>query len=417
MAFLVVMALLLLGATTASARESGLRSSLSASGPVIEQLAEPMGVAGDIYGWSVASSRNGTVVAVGAHGRGGTGSVFMWFKGSQPNWSDAVVYEIQGPVVGGHFGWSVAVTPDAEYLVVGDPINRNVYVYHVTYSQGWGSALVPLVVPSPSSDASDHFGTSVDISDNADIIVVGAPAQTPSVSMGNAYIYTITWGTTGATYGLTTTLASPGPASYGFNVALSGDSKTLVVSALNKNIPGYIGVAYVYQNNATSSWPSSVAEAASLSHGRPMQNFGSGLAISADGSAIVVGGTGSISPQVAPFVGYWQRPLGGSWTGENVPATYAFPPQTTNAYFGCRVGLSEGGDVLIVGSYGTTSQNGIAYHYTLSGGSWALDNSYVAAGGMPGDSFGGYVAMSGDGLSCFISAPTANGTMGTVYLC
>lgn len=139
-------------------------------------------------------------------------------------------------------------------------------------------------------------------------------------------------------------------------------------------------------------------------------DFGEAVALSADGNTAVVGN------RFQTGKAYVFTRSGGTWT-----LMQQFDQSTDNAdQFGYSVALSSDGNTAIIGSvelnfFAKAAQNGGAYVYTRtdtsSGTSWVLqqrlrssDFGIANADGRFGNSFGAFVAISGDGNTALVSA-------------
>ena len=133
--------------------------------------------------------------------------------------------------------------------------------------------------------ADDWFGCSVAVSSDGSTVVVGAYSDDDKGSgSGSAYVYR--WN--GSSWVETKLVASDGAADdyFGYSVAVSSDGSTVVVGAQYDDDKGTdSGSAYVYRWNG-SSW---VETKLSAGDGSAGDQFGQGVAVSEDGSAIVGG--------------------------------------------------------------------------------------------------------------------------------
>jgi len=152
--------------------------------------------AGDNFGRSVATDLSGTIVAVGAPGEDGNGSsegdestgdagaVYV-FEHTGATWTSTYV-KATNPGAADNFGRSVAVTPDAAFLVVGapgeasadaaDPSNdslpRSGAVY--TFTKGTSTWEPARYLKAPNALMGDELGSSVAVSDDHQVVVSGA---------------------------------------------------------------------------------------------------------------------------------------------------------------------------------------------------------------------------------------------------
>ena len=169
-------------------------------------------------GSSVAVSNNGSVIVIGAPGPStATGAAYVYNEnfeaGQSSGWSqqptdpaltetNKISNSVDG-IAGDSFGWSVALTPDGNHLVIGAPfqsqggINNSgaAYLYnYVSGSNTWslnnnGEMLEPQI--SDPNNANDNSGWSVDISNDASVILVGSPHHVVGANMneGTTFIW------------------------------------------------------------------------------------------------------------------------------------------------------------------------------------------------------------------------------------
>lgn len=92
----------------------------------------------------------------------------------------------------------------------------------------------------------------------------------------------------------------------------------------------------------------------------------------------------------------------------------------TGDEFGGSVALSSDGNTAIVGArYESTlpsTQNGAAYVFTRSGTTWTQQQKLLASDAASNDEFGGSVALSSDGNTAIVGAPTKNSSLGAAYV-
>ncbi len=214
---------------------------------------------------------------------------------------------------------------------------------------------------------------------------------------------------------------------FGFSVSLSQDGNILAVGAPGQSSPGFeAGAVYVFVRS-NSTW----AQQAYLkaSNADPSDRFGTSVSLSADGKTLAVGATGEASnknsgpddntARAAGAVYVFTRD-GSSWTEQAfLKASNADPYDL----FGISVSLSSNGGVLAVGapseaSMGTGTngdlvdqandgaiQAGAVYLFTRSGNNWT-QKAYIKASQIRYDSrFGSCVSLNENGLTLAVLAP------------
>lgn len=193
-----------------------------------------------------------------------------------------------------------------------------------------------------------------------------------------------------------------GTGQVGSAAALSADGQTALVGGPSDN--GSRGAAWVFTRSG-SSW---IQQGPKLIGGAGTGDFGSSVALSADGDTALVG-----SPESGQGVAYVFSRRGSSWVrvaklrgrGEGV-----FPRPATHAGFGASVALSGAGDVAMVGGpqFGAPSDQalsgpGAVWVFALRGSRWTETQRLTVQGPNLGN-FGGSVALSTDGRTALISS-------------
>lgn len=317
------------------------------------------------------------------------------------------------------FGGAVAIEGDTVVVGAwGDGYLPNptlpgaVYVY-----TGYGTGTPVKLTPSGGGSAGDQFGRAVAIEGNR--LVVGAN------------LTDIFGGNTGAVYvferdsrgrwsqkaRLTAWDARDGDR-FGSSVALEGD--TLIVGAwgvddrTTKPYTPDVGAAYVYVRNSKGKW---VLQAQLKASDRTAEDkFGWDVAMS--GNTVVVGAYGGrVPPDIdpdTPGAAYVFVRSGTSWSQQQ---KLTADPSFVGDNFGSSVAID--GDTLAVGEctfysthLGWENEDGAAYVFTRSGGTWSQQQKLTASDGMVGDNFGA-VALHGDTLA--VGAWYDDGA-GAVYL-
>ena len=240
----------------------------------VDPLVQRAGLAnGDsVFGLAVAISADGSTVAVGdqdiAVGSVFTGGVVV-FTG--PNWTTQTVLTASNAADGDLGGTSVAISADGSTIVVGAPSHQDTpgvftqgeaYIFSGTH---WGTE-TPLLPTGPLRGGSS-FGKTVGVSaDGAYAIVSGAGIK--------AFVFS------GPAWATQNQLALP--CSCASTVGISSTGPTAVVGAAGLN--NHQGAMFVFKGSGLPL----VGEATALD-GRAFDRFGAALALSADGSTAVVG--------------------------------------------------------------------------------------------------------------------------------
>jgi hypothetical protein len=300
------------------------------------------------------------------------------------------------------------------------------------------SAMLPAIGYSKASgiDPGDAFGSSVALSGDGTIGVVGVPGEDSNGVNGNfannstsnsgaAYVFIRdagTWTVEAYLKASTPTLSN----SFGATVAISSDGSTIAIGAPNRNTSA--GAVYVFVRNG-GTWTQQALLTASNSGGD--DRFGTSLALSANGSILAVGaigedsdGTGAANNSAADAgAAYVFTRSGASWAQTAyIKASNA----QEDDLFGGALALNAAGNLLAVGATGEASAStaingdqannaaggaGAVYIFNNNGVTWVQSAYIKAPNAEPIDRFGAAVAMSADGNTLAVGAPDEDGTV------
>ena len=123
--------------------------------------------------------------------------------------------------------------------------------------------------------------------------------------------------------------------------------------------------------------------------------FGSAVAVS--GGEIIVGAPDAGTPNSADVRAAYMFKVdsGGHWSADGPGLQDLLPKLNNNDHFGASVAID--GQQVLVGAYGTNSNTGTAYSFSLNNGFWGLDGAagLTAGNAAEGDMVGYAVALSG----------------------
>ena len=362
----------------------------------IAKLTASDGVAGDLFGHSVAV--DGDTAVVGAYeDENEKGAAYVLAKDSSGAWSQvAKLTASDGDAssdgeAGDIFGWSVAV--DWDTVVVGARYDDSAYVF-TKPGTGWATATETAKLTASDGVVGDWFGQSVAV--DGDTVVVGASEDDGS---GSAYVFTkaadSVWTDATQTAKLT---ASDGDDfdEFGKSVAVDGD--TVVAGAPNND--GY-GSAYVFIKPA-AGW-NDATQTARLTPGATDDGAAGlagtfGAAVAVDGDTVVVGASAYSGSQGRAYV--FTKPSGG-WEDAERTAELATSDAEKNQ-FGWSVAVD--GNTVVVGAHtddasDSVNDSGSVYVFTKATDSvWADATETVkltATDGASGDQFGWSIAAGG----------------------
>ncbi len=238
--------------------------------------------------------------------------------------------------------------------------------------------------------AADFFGVAVAVS--GDTAVIGAPQNAAgSPVQGAAYVFTRSGGTWTEQAKL---VPSDGAAADRFGQAVAVDGDTVVVGSFWRDVGANAdqGSAYVFTRSG-GTW----SEQAKLtaSDGRVADQFGFSVAVSGDTALIGAAPQTTIDANPNQGAAYLFTRAGGTWTEQ---AKLTASDASNDSDFGLRVALS--GDTALVGAagddVGANSNQGSAYVFTRSEGTWTEQAKLTASDGADDDGFGFWVSVYDD---------------------
>ncbi len=242
--------------------------------------------------------------------------------------------------------------------------------------------------------AGDQFGTAVDMNVAGTMVVVGArSSDAGGTNSGQARVFQFDgagWLQVGSDLN-----GSAAGRQFGSSVAMNGDGTTIAVGAPWGGT-GRVRVLHLGQGGWLQTGNVILGEASG-------DHFGSAVALSEDGATVVIGARWNDG--TAPNAGHVRayRLSGSVWNqvGQDIDA------EAANDAVGVEgsVAVSANGDTIAVGAFGNDGGGDFAGHvrvFQLEGSEWIQLGSDID--GQAGESSGGAVAMSADGMTVVIEA-------------
>lgn len=246
------------------------------------------------------------------------------------------------------------------------------------------------------------MGWSVDI--DGDTIVAGAPTSS-SVS-GVAYVFTRSAAGWGNAAVARLTLPGNPQASFGWSVAVDGD--TIVVGAPDySDGVEFSGGVFVFTEPATG-WVDA-SPAAHLEVASPTMFDSLGRAVAIDGDTIVAGGD-------RQFVYVYAKPAGG-WASGTQTAILTVAGNTTSTALGASVAVS--GDTIVAGAPVDDETRGAAYVFVKPQGGWVDADATARLSGtsaVPSSRLGESVAVEGNTVVAGANGGGSTNQRGSVYV-
>ena len=366
------------------------------------------------FGYSVALSADGTTAVVAApREQGGTGAVYVFHATSETAWASSSVpvatLTVGGGEQQGSFGSSVSLSANGRTALVGaqgvDTHRGAAYVFHVDAETAWTSSSAPsATLTKANASPGDGVGTSVSLSRNGKLAVVGAPGVSKHV--GAAYVFSAASQASWATAAPVATLAAaakPAGHYFGDSVATSADGTTALIGA--RGFARESGAAYLFHVGSSASWASTVKPSARLTVGtpRPADSVGMAVTLSSDGKVALVTGAGGIGRPVYGWGGgvyVFTAPSETAWKASSKPAALWNDTYLGNSgrSLGWSTAISGDDTTALVGAYrGGGYGNGAAsvYHAVSAnaGPPAKLVFSLEPSGGAGGDPFTAWVSV------------------------
>lgn len=145
----------------------------------------------DEFGSSSAISNNGDTIVIGSPGDGSSnlGASFVYTGNSTTGWQ--LRQKLQGSITEAYFGYDVDINPDGNTIIMGGnfPLgsspNGASLIFTGNAIDGWNFR------QEITGDNNGRFGTSVSISEDGNVAVMGGPSGPLSHNSGAGIIYTI----------------------------------------------------------------------------------------------------------------------------------------------------------------------------------------------------------------------------------
>ncbi len=200
----------------------------------------------------------------------------------------------------------------------------------------------------------------------------------------------------------------------GYSVAVSADGNTAIVGGSTDSLG--LGAAWIYVRNG-SSWSQQGKKLTpynigSYGYALTSPNFGTAVALSADGNVALIGGSNDSAGVGAAWVftrlnNMWS--IQGKLSGKN---SVGFPSQ------GVSVALSGDGNTALVGGLGDNSSIGAVWAYGRNkNGIWSQNGNKLVGSGYSGLSQQGYsLGISSDGKTAIVGGSQDNNGQGAFWI-
>lgn len=359
------------------------------------------GAANDYFGWSAAISGDGVTVLVGDYDDDSSrGSAYI-FVHSGNSWIQQPKLKASVSAKKDRFGYAAALSKDGNIALIG-AYGRNNFTgaAYIFRHSGSSWTQVDTLIPSDIT-ANSNFGGSVAISDNGDTAVVGAFGK------DKVYIFVRNVNTWEQKYSLTAKEVIEGDR-FGRSVAMTGNGNMLLAGAPAAD--SNLGVVYVFAYDADTWVESGVLTAADRNISNPA-NFGRSVSLTGDGNTAVIGSWRDNSYTGSAYI--FVRDGDAAWQQQ---AKLVASDHQAGDYFSVGISLSNDGNTVIGGAYGSDSCKGSAYVFTRNESNWSQQSKLTIPKRTDNDYLGICVALSDNGNIAVIGADGVDSKRGAVYI-
>jgi hypothetical protein len=373
------------------------------------------GVSNAHQGGAVSLSSDGnTLITGGIVENGGEGAAWIFTR-------TGVTWNQQGSKLVGtgasgaaQQGQSVALSGDGNTALVGGWWDNSfvgaAWVF-VRSGNTWSQQGAKLVANDGIDQSSQ--GASVALSEDGNTAIVGGYSDDNSLGgasyKGAAWIYTRS-GTTWTQQAKLTANDGSGGSRLGQSVSLSADGNTALVGGYQDN--GGDGAAWVFTRSG-NTWTQQGNKL--VGTGGNFSNQGVSVALSADGTTAVIGGSVDSNATVLTGAVWVFTRSGNTWSqqGSKLIGTGA----TGDSEQGAAVAVSADGNTLLSGGIIDDTQIGATWVFTRSAGVWSQFNSKLVGNDVqnsPEQGFG--VALSGNGRTAVVGGPLDHNSIGATWV-
>jgi len=348
----------------------------------------------DYFGTSVAISNDGAYAIVGSISEdtsgSGAGAAYVYVR-SGSSWSQQQMLKASDAMANGIFGYSVAMSSDGTYAVVGaryQNANGAAYVY-IRSGTSWTQQAK---LTASNAGTGDAFGWSVDISNDGTYIIVGAKDEDSTASSsGSAYVF-IRSGTSWSEQQKINGSGAIVNGYFGYSASINSDGTYIAIGAYGDNNMDY-GAVHVFSRSGTtwSEQQKIVAGDQGVS-----DHLGVSVSISGAGDYVIAGAWGSETGGSNAGAAYIFSRSGTTWSQQQKIQSTDIG---ANDHFGWSSNISNDGNYVIVGAHyeGTGGgEAGAAYIFNRDGTTWSQVRKLQAADKATSDYFGNSVYLSTD---------------------
>jgi hypothetical protein len=261
------------------------------------------------------------------------------------------------------------------------------------------------VLTASDDNSDDSFGSTLGVSADGNTVIVGTSEDNPyGARSGSASLFD----RSGGEWTQQQLTASDGTAEdlFGKSVAVTEDGSTAVVGAPGNEGSGEnTGAVYVFDRDG-ERWQQQKLTLESVTENA---SVGSAVAVSNDGTTVLVGAKNEMSSDVRVGSAYAFEQRGGEWRQEQLPVG-----GVRGGDVGSSVSLSGDGETAIVGA--PTNGGGTAHIVERTANGWQQEERLFDDNADGDEEFGQSVALATDGTTAVVGAPGDNyKVFGEVY--
>lgn len=315
------------------------------------------------------------------------------------------------PSAGNRFGTSVAISEDGLTALVGNQLKPSAPSTAYVFTKSGSTWTQSTMLAASDGVTNDTFGAYVALSANGTVAAVSAPNKTMNGVNGAGAVYIFTQ--SGGTWTQTGELTPASPTayeSYGQSLALSDDGSVLVVGAATYGSPA-TGAAFFYKNTA-GTWTQRMQVAGNSTNAL----YGFSVAVSGNATVAAVGQpyyqyvSGGYTYYYPNTITYTSSNGGTSWSAQKVISSPLGAKRFGGDDFGMAVSLSNAGTTLVIGARSTSTLNGgsvagAAYAYAYASGAWSTNPAALTLTASANHRLGQAVSLAPDGNSVVVGMP------------
>ncbi|MEO9483948.1 MAG: hypothetical protein ABJG47_10900 [Ekhidna sp.] len=367
--------------------------------------------ASDQFGWSTSLSADGTVLAVGARNNDGNGSNsghVRVFRNNGGVWSQ-IGSDLDGEAAGDLAGWAISLSDDGSILAVGARLNggSGIFAGHVRVYENVADNWVQLGEDIDADADNDQVGQSVSISGDGTRVAVGGHFHKEvGTKRGQVRVFenvSGTWSQVGEDI--------DGEANFdesGWSVSINQDGSVVAVGAIRNDGNGQDSGHVRVFSDESGVW-NQIGE--DIDGEMEKNQFGYSVSLSADGSTIAIGAPlNTVSTDHEGHVRVF-RNQANEWVqiGSDIDG------ETAGDQSGYSLSLSADGSSVAIGSYFHANRTGQVRVFKNESDSWNQVGLDIA-GKMEGDALGTSVSLSADGKILACGASIDGGGSGYVQV-